>query len=303
MENIVINNRDYKLISHFKHNNELRNSFNLLTQQVFHFDFEKWYKSGYWEDNCLLYSLLDIDRIVSHITVNIIDFIVLGEKKRFIQLGTVMTDEHYRNKGLSRVLLEKVLTEWENKCDMIYLYANDSVLDFYPKFGFVPVDEYQASIKNSKIKSPYSVRKMDIDHVSDLNLLFEKAKEAVSLFKLSMQDNAGLIMFYCNYFDLYSLKENLFYIEDFQAIAVAEYVDDTLILYDILATQKIEIEDVIYTLATEQTKNVILRFMPINNENYEVSIFKEEDSTLMVMADKSELFKNNKLIFPMLSHT
>ena len=303
MKNVMINGKNYKLISRYQDDNELRNSFNLLTQQTYNFDFEKWYKSGYWKENCILYSLLDNDKMVSHITVSVIDFIVLGEKKRFVQLGTVMTDEQYRNQGLSRVLMDTVIEEWENKCDMFYLFANDSVLDFYPKFGFIAVDEYQASKQISIIESPYSVRKMDMDNVSDLNLLYETAKNADAQFALSMQGNAGLVMFYCNYFELFSFKGNLFYIQDLNAIAVAEYGEDTLILYDILATEKIELEDVLNALATEQTKRAILKFMPINSENYEVNLFKEEDSTLMVMGDKEELFKNNKLMFPMFSHT
>ncbi|MBK3496389.1 GNAT family N-acetyltransferase [Viridibacillus sp. YIM B01967] len=251
----------------------------------------------------MLYSLLDNDKMVSHITVNAIDFIVLGEKKRFVQFGTVMTDEHYRNQGLSRVLMETVIDEWKDKCDMFYLFANDSVLDFYPKFGFAPVDEYEATKKVSKIESPYSVRKMDIKNVMDLNLLYETAKDTESLFALSMQNNSGLVMFYCNYFELFSFKGNLFYIQGLNAIAVADHEEDTLILYDILTTEKIEIEEVINVLATEQTKNAILKFMPNNSENNEKRLFKEEVSTLMVMGDKGELFKNNKLMFPILSHT
>ncbi|MFJ9463025.1 GNAT family N-acetyltransferase [Viridibacillus arvi] len=303
MKNVIINGKNYKLISRYQDDNELRNSFNLLTKKTYNFDFEKWYKSGYWKENCILYSLLDNDKMVSHITVSVIDFIVLGKKKRFVQFGTVMTDVQYRNQGLSRVLMDTVIDEWENKCDMFYLFANDSVLDFYPKFGFIAVDEYQASKQISIIESPYSVRKMDIDNVSDLNLLYETAKNAEAQFALSMQGNAGLVMFYCNYFELFSFKENLFYIQDLNAIAVAEYEEDTLILYDILATEKIELEDVLNALATEQTKRAILKFMPINSENYEVNLFKEEDSTIMVMGDKEELFKNNKLMFPMFSHT
>lgn len=303
MGNVIVNGKNYELIANYQHDSELRQRFNVLTQQIYNFDFEKWYDSGYWGDNCLLYSLMDNDKMVSHITVSAIDFIVLGEKKRFIQLGTVMTDEQYRNQGLSRVLLNKVLEEWENNCDMIYLYANDSVVDFYPKFGFVAVDEYQASLKVSNIKNPYAIRKMDIDNVSDQNLLYETAKHAVALFDITMQDNAGLVMFYSNYFDLFSVKENIFYIEELNAIAIAEYEENTLIVYDVLATKAIPIDDVIHALAVEQTEKVNLQCMPVDKEKYEIHLFKEEDSTLMVMADKKELFQQHKLIFPMLSHT
>ena len=303
MENVIVNGKNYTFISNYKHDSELRHRFNALTQQVYQFDFEKWYNSGYWADNCLLYSLLADDKIVSHITVSVIDFMVLGERKRFVQLGTVMTDEQYRNQGLSRVLLEKVLEEWQHNCDMIYLYANDSVLDFYPKFGFVAVDEYQASAKIMPMENSYVVRKMDMENDGDRELLYETAKHSVALFDITMQDNAGLVMFYSHYFDPFSVKVNLFYIEELNTIAVAEFEENTLIIYDVLATETIEIEDVLNTLASEGTQDVILRCMPIDSEKYEVSLFKEEDSTLMVMGDKSELFHNNTLIFPMLSHT
>ena len=64
------------------------------------------------------------------------DFKVFGEEKQYIQLGTVMTHPDYRKKGLSRVLTNKAIADYREKCDLIYLFANSSVLNFYPKFGF-----------------------------------------------------------------------------------------------------------------------------------------------------------------------
>lgn len=50
-----------------------------------------------------------------------------------------MTDETYRNRGLRRVLIEKVLKESEFNSDLIYCFANDSVLNFFL------MNEYQYS--------------------------------------------------------------------------------------------------------------------------------------------------------------
>jgi GNAT superfamily N-acetyltransferase len=61
---------------------------------------------------------------------------VFGEKKRYIQLGTVMTHPDYQGQGLSRVLLKKAIADYRDKCDLIFSFANNSVLNFYPKFGF-----------------------------------------------------------------------------------------------------------------------------------------------------------------------
>lgn len=303
MESIAVAGKQYRFVCNYKLDDELRNKFNLLAQKVWGFDFEKWHKSGYWDDNCLLYSLLEDDKMVSHITVSVIEFIVLGERKKYVQLGTVMTDENYRKQGLNKILMEKVLSEWKSKCDMIYLYANNCVLDFYPKFGFVPVQEYQAAKKIARDHHGYPVRKMNLDRIDDCSLLYNIGKNAAPLFQISMVDHIGLIMFHCIYFDLSGLKEGLYYIQDLNAIAVAEYRENEIILQDILSTQYVGIDEVIQSLATDKTKEAILRCMPIHSENYEISPYKEEDITLFVMADKKEIFEKNNLIFPILSHT
>lgn len=61
-----------------------------------------------------------------------------------------MTDANYRNKGLIREILQEIEYDYAEKFDGYFLFANASVLDFYPKFGFVKWDEYcyKKTIKN-----------------------------------------------------------------------------------------------------------------------------------------------------------
>lgn len=303
MIEVKVNGKGYQFLTQYKDNDVLRKSFNALTRKVYEFDFEKWYESGYWTDNCLLYSLADGDKIISHVTVNVIDFVVLNDDKRYVQLGTVMTDPEYRNQGLGRALMEIVLQEWTSKCDLVYLFANDSVLDFYPKFGFVPVQEYEAVYTVDKSYKVHPFRKMDMDNEADRNLLHHIAQHAFPLFKISMKDNAGLVMFYAKYFDLFSLADDLYYIEDLNAIAIATQEDNTLILYDVLTLSEVEIKEVFDTLIQPDIEKVVLNFMPMNTDDYTISPFKEENSTLFVLGDHEGLFQKNQLMFPLLSHT
>lgn len=303
MEKVVIKDKEYVYITDYKNDENRRNCLHTLTRKVWGVDFEKWYNSGYWQDNCLLYSLLDGNMMVSHITVSVIDFIVLGKKKQFIQLGTVSTEEEYRTLGLNKFLMEKVLDEWKDKCDMIYLFANNSVLNYYTLFGFNTVNEYVATRKIDFVENKYIIRKLDVNNKSDHQLLYTKAKNAIPLFNISMVDNAGLIMFYCNYFDKFRFKEKLYYVESLNTIVIAEYKDNDLILYDILSTEKTDIEEVIHAMHTTHTKNVIMCFMPIDNKKYNIELSKEENSTLFVLGNDSKIFENQKLIFPILSHT
>jgi len=160
---LLIDGKKYIYKCNYKEDITLRNSFNSLTEKTYGFNFEQWYEDGYWGDKYIPYSLLDGDKVVSNVSVNIMDFLILGEQKRYVQIGTVMTDEDYRGQGLCRALMEIVLKEWENKCDLIYLFANDSVLDFYPKFGFNVCDEYQYSINKTKEDKSEKIRKMSME--------------------------------------------------------------------------------------------------------------------------------------------
>ena len=47
----------------------MRRRLHPLTRDIFGFDFEKWYQGGYWTDKCIPYSLMEGNRVVSHITV------------------------------------------------------------------------------------------------------------------------------------------------------------------------------------------------------------------------------------------
>ncbi len=162
MEYIKINGKEYQFAFGYGKNNELRKSFNDLTQEIFEFNFEQWYQDGYWKNQFIPYSLLDGAKIVSSVSVNIMDFKVFGEEKRYIQLGTVMTNPDYRNQGLLRVLLKKAIEDYRDKCDLIYLFANNSVLDFYPKFGFQELNQYQCIKKADEISTDVSVEKLNM---------------------------------------------------------------------------------------------------------------------------------------------
>ena len=166
-EKVLIDGDEYIYVKDYRDNERLREGLNNLTEKTYGFNFRRRYESGYWGKEYIPYSLLDDDKLVANVSVSIMKINILGEEKNYIQIGTVMTDEEYRNQGLSRFLMEEVLHEWENKCDCIYLFANDTVLDFYPKFGFERVYEHQYSIKKNKEKDSEKVRKINIDDNND----------------------------------------------------------------------------------------------------------------------------------------
>ncbi|CAK7012657.1 GNAT family N-acetyltransferase [uncultured Tissierella sp.] len=297
-EILLINDKKYIYRCNYRDNKMLRSSFDRLTEKTYGFNFKQWYENGYWEDKYIPYSLLDGDEVVSNVSVNIMDFIILGEQKRYIQIGTVMTDEEYRGQGLSRILMERVIKEWEDKCDLIYLFANDSVLDFYPKFGFEQCDEYQYSIKRIKEDKSEKIIRMNMDSNIDREFVYNMVCNTIPLSKVFMKNNVSLIMFYCTYF----MKDSIYYIEDYDTIVICDFHKDILYMQDVFATKEVNLDKIINAMMNEKTKKVVLGFAPNNITSYEKSLVNEEDTTLFIKMGKENPFKIRDLMFPVLSH-
>lgn len=305
----------YQLITNFKNEAIFRNSFNELTQNTYGFNFENWYQHGYWSDKYRPYSFVCNGKVVANVSVNIMDFMVDDEIKRYIQLGTVMTDTAHRGLGLSRLIMENILMEWEPKCDLIYLFANDSVLDFYTKFGFVKRDEYQyfKSTNNSDRLNGTDAATDNADEVSKVEVHFHKLDMTSSENKKRLFDivennklkvkfmpvsNPYLIMFY----SLNFMSECFYYCKEYDAIIVAELSEDDTVIYGVFSRMEMQQELLIdlFMQANTSSKTVRLDFSPDNSSLYKRDLYKAEDSTLFVKIVREDL--PNQIMFPTLSH-
>ena len=132
-----------QIVKGYRKDDALRGSFDRLARRTFDLAFEDWYQNGFWGDDYIPYSVVIDGAVAANVSVNRTDFVLGGETKHFIQLGTVMTDERYRNRGLIRRLMAEIDRDFAGRADGVYLFANDSVLNFYPKFGFRRAVEFE----------------------------------------------------------------------------------------------------------------------------------------------------------------
>lgn len=297
MELIKHNNITYGFARDFKHDQKIRESFNSLTEAVFGFSLENWYHDGFWGDYYIPYSLIHNDKIVSNVSINKIEFDIEGERKSGIQIGTVMTDEKYRNKGLNKYLMEKIMHEWKDRTDFVYLFANNSVLDFYPKFKFKVVKEYQHSKTVDKHSTSSTWKKLNMENPDDVTFLAGRIKDSNPIAKISMRNNVSLILFYCNWFK----KNSIYYLEELDAIAIADFESDTLYLDDIFSIRPVNIDNVIHSISDERILRVVLGFTPLKDEGFEKHLLKGTD-TLFMLKGTFEFFTNKHWMFPVLSH-
>ena len=94
-QDATIDGKKYSLLIGYQNHAAYRAAFDKLTQNVFNLSFEIWYTSQYWNEKYIPYTLFDGIKAVANASINVMDFNVLGEPKRYIQVGTVATDEQY----------------------------------------------------------------------------------------------------------------------------------------------------------------------------------------------------------------
>lgn len=302
-ENTVINNLSYTLHIQYQNDEKLRMEFNRMTRQFWEFDFENYYQSGFWDSTCILYSLFDGERIISHTTGSLFTHTLDGQTKTLLQLGTVMTDEEYRNQGLSRFLMERIQTDFKEKADGMFLFANESVMDFYPKFGFVPVQEYEALQKTAHLDftKKQEARKLNLDHIADLKL-FENLVENAFPNTSFPTKSKGLTFFYCYANPEMGYKDAVYFIEKLNCAVVMEIDEKILHIIDIFSPVPTDLNEVIAAFSDISFTEVVLGFSP-DHGNFEYRLWKDEDLQLFVSQELQESFEKYQLKIPALSHT
>ncbi|MBQ4524008.1 MAG: GNAT family N-acetyltransferase [Lachnospiraceae bacterium] len=286
----------YEMMKNYKENEALRLSFNELAGKTFGLDFEDWYQNGFWRENYVPYSFVENGKVIANVSVNITDILWNGEIKKLIQLGTVMTEETHRNKGLIRQLMEEVEKDYGTEVDGMYLFANDSVVEFYPKFGYKKVLEYQYS-KEVEITGEQTMKQVLMDNAEQWERLEKAMNENTFHGQFDMVNNNGLYMFYVSKF----MQECVYYQEETDTYVIAEVDGNELMIHSIFSKKQVELDDIINAFGKE-IKKVVLGFVPKDASGYQVTEVEEEDTTLFVKEAAMEGFTGKKLMFPTLAH-
>ena len=251
---------DFKFIRDYKNIDEYRLSFNELAKVTFGIDFEKWYQMGFWNDRYICYSYVQGGRVVSNVSVNIMELIINGQRKKAVQIGTVMTHSEYRKRGLAGSLMKIVLEEYEDKCDFIYLFPNEEVLDFYLKFGFISIQESTLSkdISINRVNENI-LRKLEISNKDDLNILKKLVMERIPNSSALGADKAEHIL---TWYLVNAFSDKIYYLEDRDIAVVFDTEGERLNFYDVIASREVDLNEILNIIADCKTKKVIFHFTP-----------------------------------------
>lgn len=289
---------NYQLISDYKDNELYRKTFNDLAESTFDINFEEWYKHGFWNDKYVCYSYLDKNKVIANVSINKMDLIYQGNDYRALQIGTVMTHPDYRNQGLAQELINHVISKYEQDYDFFYLFANDTVLDFYPKFGFERVQESSFTVDATSLKKRnYKIKKLNPDDELDFQLISRIVSNRVPLSSiLDVKNSEDLLMFYL----LIALRDAIYYIEELDAIVLYEQEEEDLYVLDIISTKKLDIVEVLGFLANKKIETIHVSFTPEKNKYIDATYIIETEDMLFM---RPNLFTaDSYFLFPATSH-
>ncbi|EAF0613686.1 GNAT family N-acetyltransferase, partial [Listeria monocytogenes] len=279
-------------------NKMYRDSFNKLAESTFDINFEEWFRSGFWNDKYVCYSYIDNNEVISNVSINKMNLIYQGENYSALQIGTVMTHPNYRGQGLAKNLLNHVIAKYEDQYDFLYLFANDTVLDFYPKFGFERIEESSFTVDACNLKKKASkLKKLNPDNKTDFQLISRIVSERAPLSNiLDVKESEDLLMFYV----LIALKNELYYLEELDVIVLMEQEGTDLYVLDILSTKKLDVVEVLSYLSTKKIETIHLLFTPEKSKYIDAAYIIETEDMLFVRPNV--LTSENYFLFPATSH-
>ncbi len=284
-----------QIVKHYRHDAALRRSFNALAEATFGLNFENWYENGFWGDNYDPYSVVGDGRVVANVSLNRTDMVLGGQRKRLYQLGTVMTAPEFRSRGYIRRIMTQIEQDIQD-ADGVYLFANDSVVEFYPKFGFQRGREFIYS-KALEQNGPCRMRKVPMDGPQGWEELRRAMDASTFPGGCRMVDNPGQIFFYVSQI----LQDCVYYDETLDAWAIGELENGVLTLHNVFASREVSLEGVIAAFGGG-VNQVILGFTPADGTGFLCEEYHQEDCTFFVKGEAFRNFDERKCRIPSLAH-
>lgn len=273
----------YRLIENYRGSKNYVNKYFQFISVIFpSISFSEWHEKGFWTDKYIPVSLLNDDRIVSSASIALMDIIINDNKYKAAQIGAVGTLPEYRRQGLSRQLMEHILDRYKEKVDFFFLYANDMVLNFYPKFGLRNVKENIFISESIPSREKSGVRKLNITKSEDYSLLLDLLQNRKPITKIFGAENYSFITMW-HILNLY--RKNIFYLEEVNAIFVKKESGDTLHILEIFFTELFELEKALPKLIESDSIKQIKFYFPPDQLNYQFQKIVEEDIGLFILGD------------------
>jgi len=179
---------------------------------------------------------------------------------------------------------------------ILRLFGNDSVVELYPRFGFVPGEEYVYE-RPAWQGGACQMQRIPMEDAQGWARLRTAMDKSTVQSACEMAGNPELIFFYVSQF----MQDCVYYCEALDCWAIAELEDGNLTLHNVFCPEAVSLDEVIAAFGAEVT-HVTLGFTPLDTSGFTCRAYHEEDCTFFVRGGGFADFAARKLRIPSLSH-
>lgn len=244
----------------YYHHEPRRMQLNRLVLDVFGLDFAPWnaLKPGI---RCYTpFTFFHDGRAVANVSASPMELTLAGREVAAVQVGTVCTRPEHRGKGLVRELMTRAHTHWHGRRELSFLFANETVLDFYQQLGYRRVEQHRFHCAAPRWRpASERPRTLDILDAGDRELMRQYADERAPVSdRVGVRAQAWLWLFHARM----QYAEHLRYIEPLDLVAVSRQEQSTLHIFDLVGRQIPSLAELYPYLGSEEIREVRFHFTP-----------------------------------------
>jgi GNAT superfamily N-acetyltransferase len=260
--------------------------------------FRRWAQAGGWNAGYEVFAVVKERQLASIIGVMDMHFLFDGVEYDGAQLGAVGTVPDFRGKGLCRQLMNWALAAHRAPDRPVILFANGTVLDFYPRFGFRPVAEKRFLLARRLEPTLRPVRRLDLTVRADRASLADCCARAAPISRRF----AARAYFSIMLWQLIHRSRSIFLLDDIAAALVVSQVARRLIVHDVYAPSAFDLVAALPSVIDAAVEEIEFCFDPeewLAEMPTTVELYTEDQCFLLW----SGSLVDGKCRFPDLAHT
>lgn len=226
---------DMILVSNYVNNKRMFSMLDKLAEETFGITLQKWKEDGLLGDNYVPYSYVSDGKVLANVSANLYHMRIRGKEYPVIQIGTVMTDPSVRGRGLSGRLMRYVISLYEKESFLMFLFANENVMEFYPRFGFYGVHQRRYIYRAEDLRTSES-RESDFRSLSWRNEKDRALILSIAGNRIPVSDQFGLtgsVSPRTIALSSEDMEGSIFYSENLDVICCMTKQEDRLLIQDL----------------------------------------------------------------------
>jgi len=220
--------------------------------------FPRWAERGGWDAGYEVFAIERDGRLLSTVGRQHMRLVLEGKELEAYQLGAVASLPDHRRHGFSGRLLTGLMDESDARGRPVILFANPSVLDFYPRFGFARLMQkrFAATTEIEPAARPAPV--LDLDKAGDRAYLAELcARAGAPGTAFSARDYYSTLLW-----NLTHKPRSVFRVDEVDAALVASVEEERLMLHDVIAVRRFDLRPFLPRLISSRVSRLEFGFDP-----------------------------------------